>query len=49
MRAHAIMGLIHRANYLPDRPIAALEKQFVEEGGSSERLAARLASRIGTR
>ena len=34
------MCLIHPANYLLDKQIAALEEQFVEEGGYSERLAA---------
>jgi four helix bundle suffix protein len=32
--------LIHQANYLLDRQIQGLERQFVEEGGYSERLAA---------
>jgi restriction system protein len=32
--------LIHQANYLLDRQIHGLERQFVEEGDYSERLAA---------
>ena len=39
MRANALICLIHQANYLLDRQIAALEQAFVEEGGYSERLA----------
>ncbi len=38
--ANAVICLIHQANYLLDRQIAGLERQFVEEGGYSERLAA---------
>jgi restriction system protein len=46
MRANALICLINQANYLLDQQIAALEKQFVEEGGYSEQLAAaRLAER----
>lgn len=46
VRANAIICLIHQANYLLDRQIAALEKRFIEEGGYSEQLAAaRLAFR----
>jgi four helix bundle suffix protein len=46
VRANALICLINQANYLLDRQIAALEKQFVEEGGYSEQLAsARLAAR----
>lgn len=46
MRANALICLIHQANYLLDLQIAALEKQFIEEGGYSEQLAsARLAER----
>lgn len=46
VRANALICLIHQANYLLDQQIAALEKQFVEEGGYSEQLAAaRLAER----
>lgn len=46
VRANALICLIHQANYLLDQQIAALEKQFVEEGGYSELLAAaRLAER----
>ena len=44
--ANTLICLIHQANYLLDRQIAALEKEFVEGGGYSERLAAaRLESR----
>lgn len=46
VRANAIICLIHQANYLLDQQIAALEKQFIVEGGYSEQLAAaRLAER----
>ena len=38
--ANAIICLIHQANYLLDRQIAGLERQFIQEGGYSERLAA---------
>lgn len=37
--ANAIICLIHQANYLLDRQIAALEKEFISGGGYSERLA----------
>ena len=46
VRANAMICLINQANYLLDRQISAVEKQFVEEGGYSEQLAAaRLAER----
>ena len=46
VRANAIISLIHQANYLLDKQIAALEAAFVEEGGYSEQLAAaRLVAR----
>jgi restriction system protein len=46
LRANALICLINQANYLLDQQIAALEKQFVEEGGYNEQLAAaRLAER----
>ncbi len=46
MRANALICLINQANYLLDQQIAALEKQFIEGGGYSEKLAtARLAER----
>ncbi|HKS35739.1 MAG TPA: four helix bundle suffix domain-containing protein [Verrucomicrobiae bacterium] len=46
VRANALICLIHQTNYLLDQQIASLEKQFVEEGGYSEQLAAaRLAER----
>lgn len=38
--ANTLICLIHQANYLLDRQIAALENQFVHGGGYSERLAA---------
>jgi restriction system protein len=38
--ANAVICLIHQANYLLDRQIAGLERQFVKEGGYTERLAA---------
>jgi restriction system protein len=46
IRANALICLIHQANFLLDRQLAALEQQFVEGGGYSEQLAtARLAHR----
>ena len=46
IRANALICLINQANYLLDKQIAALEAQFVAEGGYSEQLAAaRLAER----
>ena len=46
VRANALICLIHQTNYLLEQQIAALEDQFVEEGGYSEQLAAaRLAER----
>lgn len=39
LRANAIICLIHQANYLLDRQIAALEAAFIEDGGYSEQLA----------
>ncbi len=39
VRANALICLIHQANYLLDQQISALEKQFVEGGGYTERLA----------
>ena len=46
IRANAIICLIHQANFLLDRQIVALERDFVERGGYSEQLAdARLAFR----
>jgi len=38
--ANALICLIHQANYLLDRQIQGLEREFVESGGYSERLAA---------
>jgi four helix bundle suffix protein len=44
--ANTLICLIHQANYLLDRQISGLEKQFINEGGYSERLhAARLEER----
>ncbi len=40
VRANALICLIHQTNYLLDQQIAALEEQFVSEGGDSEQLAA---------
>jgi len=46
VRANALICLIHQTNYLLDQQIAALEAQFVGEGGYSEQLAAaRLSQR----
>lgn len=46
VRANALVCLINQANFLLDQQIAAVEEQFVEGGGYSERLAAlRLAER----
>ena len=46
IRANALLCLINQANYLLDKQIAALEAQFIKEGGYSEQLAtARLAER----
>ncbi|MBM4453650.1 MAG: four helix bundle protein [Chloroflexi bacterium] len=44
--ANAIICLIHQTNYLLDRQVSGLERQFIKEGGYSERLAAaRIAER----
>jgi four helix bundle suffix protein len=44
--ANAMLCLIHRTNYLLDQQISALERDFVQEGGYSEQLAAaRIAER----
>jgi restriction system protein len=44
--ANTVLCLIHQANYLLDQQIAGLEREFVQEGGYSEKLAAaRLAER----
>ena len=48
--ANAILCLIHQANYLLDQQIGALERDFIQEGGYSERLAgARIAQRERSR
>jgi restriction system protein len=39
VRANTLICLIHQANYLLDRQIAALEEAFITEGGYSEQLA----------
>ena len=36
--ANAMICLIHQANYLLDQQLRALEKEFLEEGGFTERL-----------
>ena len=38
--ANAVICLIHQANYLLDRQVSALERQFIQKGGYRERLAA---------
>jgi four helix bundle suffix protein len=38
--ANALLCLIHQTNYLLDQQIAALERDFIREGGYSEQLAA---------
>ena len=44
--ANALLCLIHQANYLLDQQISSLERDFVQEGGYSEQLAAaRIAER----
>lgn len=46
MVANALICPIHQANYLLDRQLAGLERQFITEGGYSERLhTARLQER----
>lgn len=39
VRANALICLIHQANFLLDRQIAALESTFITDGGYSEQLA----------
>jgi len=36
--ANAIVCVVHQANYLLDRQLRALEKEFLKEGGFTERL-----------
>lgn len=36
--ANTMICLIHQANYLLDQQLRQLEKQFLEEGGFTERL-----------
>ena len=38
--ANAVICLIHQANHLLDQQLSALERDFIQEGGYSERLAA---------
>lgn len=46
--ANVLICLIHQANYLLDRQIRALEQDFLQQGGFSERLfKARLSRRKG--
>jgi four helix bundle suffix protein len=46
--ANTVICLIHQANYLLDRQIEELERQFIEDGGYTEQLAAaRRAFRAG--
>ena len=47
--ANTIVCLIHQANYLLDRQLAGLERQFLEEGGFSERMYAARNTRRGGR
>jgi four helix bundle suffix protein len=47
--ANTLICLIHQADYLLDQQIGALERDFVQQGGYSERLAAaRIAARAKT-
>ena len=46
VRANALICLIHQANFLLDRQISTLERQFIEGGGYSELLA---TARLGHR
>ncbi len=36
--ANTMICLVHQTNYLPDRQLRSLEKEFLEEGGFTERL-----------
>jgi four helix bundle suffix protein len=36
--ANAVICLIHQSNYLLDQQLRQLEKQFVEQGGFTEKL-----------
>jgi four helix bundle suffix protein len=47
--ANAVICLIHQANYMLDRQIAGLEREFIHEGGYSERLAAARLEERGKR
>jgi four helix bundle suffix protein len=48
--ANATICLIHQANYLLDNQLRALEREFIDHGGYSERLAAaRLEKRLADR
>ena len=48
VRANALICLIHQANYLLDRQIAAIEEAFISEGGYSEQLATERIKRRAT-
>ena len=43
---NAMICLIHQANYLLDQQLRVLEKEFVEEGGFTERLYRARAQRL---
>src|SRR5690606_19572289 len=46
--ANTLLCLIHQANYLLDQQLIGLEREFIEDGGYTEQLAAaRLAHRKG--
>ena len=45
--ANTALCLIHQANYLLDRQLAALEKSFLEEGGFTERMYRTRKNRTG--
>jgi four helix bundle suffix protein len=47
--ANAVICLIHQANYLLDQQIAALEREFISEGGYTEQLAAARLEERGRR
>jgi four helix bundle suffix protein len=48
VRANALICLIHQTNYLLDRQMAGLERQFIQQGGYTERLAAARLNRRRT-
>jgi four helix bundle suffix protein len=49
MVANAVLCLIHQTNYLLDQQIAALERDFISEGGYTEQLAAARLEERGRR